>query len=188
MNIRRITLGLVAASVAFSLVSSVGCDKKDGDAAKEPAAAASAPAAAAAEGSKEAAQPAAAAAEAEAPKATAAKQMQGKWGIDTAAVQETEEFKNMPEEEKKMALQMMETMAGSLTIEITSDKMIMAGMGQNEESTYKVTSEDGNKVVIDAVSKKNDIEKTETLNIEIKGPDAISIKSGEGEAMPLKRK
>lgn len=115
--------------------------------------------------------------------------IQGKWGIDMEAMKDTEEFKKMPEEEREMAMKMMEAMAGAMSIEITADKMVMEGMGKKEESTYTVKSADGSKLVLEAKSKKEDgTEKVETLNVEVKGGDSIIVKTGDGEAMPLKRK
>lgn len=115
--------------------------------------------------------------------------IEGRWGIDVLAMRDTAEFRKMPEEEREMAMKMMEAMAGAMSIEITADRMIMEGMGKKEESSYRVESAEGSRLVLEARSRKEDgFEKVETLNVEVRGRDSIIVKSGDGEAMPLKRK
>jgi hypothetical protein len=107
----------------------------------------------------------------------------GKWGVDVDALAEMDEFKSMPEEEKKAALEMAKGMMATATIEFAKDKVIMEMMGKKEEAPYTVKSSEANKVVLE--TEKDG--KKEDVTVEING-DKLIMHMGEKEKMPLVRK
>jgi len=106
----------------------------------------------------------------------------GKWGIDEAALADSDEIKKMPEAERKAALEMAKGMMGSLTIEFTADKMTADMMGKKMEGTYKVLSTEGDKVNIEGTMDG----KTEKMTILCKG-DGLIMDMGK-KSVALKRK
>lgn len=106
----------------------------------------------------------------------------GKWGIDEAALADSDEIKKMPEAERKAALEMAKGMMGSMTIEFTADKMTADMMGKKMEGTYKVLSTEGDKVNIEGTMDG----KTEKMTILCKG-DGLIMDMGK-KAVALKRK
>lgn len=106
----------------------------------------------------------------------------GKWGLDVEKLSELEEIKKMPEDQRKMALEMAKGMLVAATFEFTADKMIKDGMGKKEEASYKVKSQEGDKVVIETTKEG----KTETMNCEFKGETLII--NNDKITLTLKRK
>jgi len=115
---------------------------------------------------------------------SSAQKLVGKWGIDTEALKSSKKFKDMPEDQKKMALAMMEGMMGSATFEFTKDAVKITMMGKTQEAKYSVTKEDGKSLVLS--SEKDG--KKETINITFKSDDSIAMKGDDNEEIVLKRK
>lgn len=114
--------------------------------------------------------------------AKASSKMIGKWSIDVDKIGEMEEFKKMPEDQKKAALDMAKQLGTSMTFEFTADKIVMEAMGQKKEGTYTIKSETADKVVLDT---KLD-GKSEEMTVEIKG-DGLVMGDGK-KSFPLKHK
>lgn len=77
-----------------------------------------------------------------------AEKIVGSWSVDVDALAQTEEFKNMPEDKRKMALEMAKGMMSQMTFEITKDKIKTSMMGKTMEATYTVKSTDGDKITL----------------------------------------
>ena len=112
----------------------------------------------------------------------AADKLVGKWAIDVEKLGDMEEIKKMPEDQRKAAIEMAKSFAGSMSFEFTKEKLIMEAMGQKKEGTYKVTKAEGEKLTIEATLDG----KTETLEAEVKG-DGVILGKGK-EKFALKRK
>lgn len=112
----------------------------------------------------------------------------GKWAVDVDSLAEMDEFKNMPEEERKAALEMAKGFMSSMSVEFTADKAIMEMMGKKEEASYTVKSSEGDKLVIEMVETKDGKEEKREVTVEMKGSDKVVLHMGEKEKFPLKRK
>jgi hypothetical protein len=112
----------------------------------------------------------------------------GKWTVDVDALSNMDEFKKMPEDQRKMALDMAKGMMSSMEFEFTKDALKVSMMGQTKEGTYTVKSAEGDKIVI--VSKEKDKDgkdgKEEEITIDASG-DKLVLHMGKDE-FPLKKK
>jgi hypothetical protein len=107
----------------------------------------------------------------------------GKWTVDVDALSEMEEFKKMPEEQRKMALEMAKGMMSSMEFEFTKDTFKVSMMGKSEEGSYTVKSSEGDKVVLSAKGKDG---KEEEMTVSANG-DKMVMHMGKDQ-FPLKRK
>lgn len=121
---------------------------------------------------------------AEAASKSSADKLIGKWGIDLEALKASDKFTNMPEDQKKMALAMMEGMMGSATFEFTKDAVKISMMGKTEEAKYTVDKDEGKTLVLS--SDKDG--KQEKINITFKSDDSIAMTGDDEEEIVLKRK
>jgi hypothetical protein len=106
----------------------------------------------------------------------------GKWGIDPEKIGEMEEIKKMPEDQRKAAIEMAKSFAGSMSFEFSEDLLMMEAMGQRKVGTYKVTKVVGNQLTLAATLDG----KTEILQAEFKGRRMILGK--DKERFTLQRK
>ncbi len=110
----------------------------------------------------------------------------GTWVLDVEATKEWDDFKKMPEGQRKI----MEAMLPMIEMEMTftSDKMTFSakimGQDQSEEFGYKIKSQTGTKMVLESTDKDG---KVETINAEIKG-DLLFLSKGGNEKFALRRK
>ncbi len=109
----------------------------------------------------------------------------GTWVLDVKALEEFDEFKNLPDEQRKMAEAMMAMIELELTF--TTDTVLfnakMGGEEQKEEASYEIKSQTGNKMVLEATDKDG---KVEMINAEIKG-DLLFL-SKDNQKFALRRK
>ncbi len=110
----------------------------------------------------------------------------GTWVLDADALKEFDQFKEMTDQERKMAEAMMAMFELELTF--TADKVTfkakMMGNEQIEEASYTVKSQTGNKMVLESTDKDG---QKKTVNVEIKG-DLLFISKGDNEKLALRRK
>jgi HSP20 family molecular chaperone IbpA len=109
----------------------------------------------------------------------------GKWTVDVDALSEMDEFKKMPEEERKAALELAKGFMASMNFEFTKDKAIVEAMGKKEEGSYTIKSSSGNQLVLEM--KKPGSDKPEEVKVDVDG-DKLVLHMGEKEKFPLKRK
>jgi hypothetical protein len=91
----------------------------------------------------------------------------GTWGIDLdATVAGDEKLKALPEEQRKMAMDMAKGLFKDSSFEFTKDgKMIANFAGKKEEGTYMVKSAEGDKLVLSTKGKDG---KDEDMTVEAK--------------------
>ena len=108
----------------------------------------------------------------------------GSWTIDTDAMKQTEEFKKMPEAQRKMAEGMISAM--KMSVEITKDTMKMSMSMMRKEKTdslkYKVLKAEGDVISVETTNGKG---KKESGTLTIKG-GKLHMKKGK-QTMVLKR-
>ncbi|MBU0549967.1 hypothetical protein KKF91_02835 [Myxococcota bacterium] len=112
----------------------------------------------------------------------------GVWGIDISSLAEMDEFKQMPPEQQKMALEQAAKMMGEATFEFTADqRMIMSFGGEKKEGTYKIVSDKDGKVVMEGTMMENGQPDTETLTLQMNGPK-LKITGPDGKTITFIRK
>jgi len=109
-----------------------------------------------------------------------AERLVGTWELDPDAFQNSDEFKNMPDVQKKMALEMLGKTAPKF--EFTKDTLTISFMGKSESVSYTVKSTDGDAAVI-VVEKDG---KTEERTVRFKGDDQM-VMIHEGKEITLQR-
>ncbi|MFN3198580.1 MAG: hypothetical protein ACE366_09245 [Bradymonadia bacterium] len=78
-------------------------------------------------------------------------QMRGSWAVDVEALKDTDEFKAMPEAERRLTQSMLNAYA-NVRFEITADRMTMSGLTATaEELSYSVKSVNGTQVTIETL-------------------------------------
>lgn len=83
--------------------------------------------------------------------------MQGAWTVDVDALKETDEYKAMPEAERRLARKMLNAYA-NVRFEITADQMTMSGLSAAPEIlSYTVKSVSGSKVIIETTRESNTV-------------------------------
>jgi hypothetical protein len=117
------------------------------------------------------------------PTGTPPKGLEGKWTIDPEGLQELDEFKKLPEQQRKMALTMFKSL--KMSIQFGASEIVMNGefMGQKkaEKTPFTVTKTEGNKITIETDKKG----KKETQVLTHSG-SRLTIKDG-GKTIVLKR-
>jgi len=110
----------------------------------------------------------------------------GDWGFDFDKMSTSDPDLKKQLEAQPGAKAQMQKMFGSMSINATKDKMTMKFGPESHNVTYKVTSDDGNKLVIAGTDDKG---KTETVTLTFEGNDVVTMgKEGEAQKMHLKRK
>lgn len=123
--------------------------------------------------------------------AATAKDIQGDWLLDGAATWEamktSPQIAAMPPEQQKMVGEMMIKQMNGATTKVTADKLISTKPdGTVEESTYKVTKTDGDKITTESTKADG---KTETTEITVKGDTLhLTSPSHPGMTIVMKRK
>ena len=123
--------------------------------------------------------------------AATAKDIQGEWLLDGAATWEamktSPQIAAMPPEQQKMVGEMMVKQMSGASTTVTADKLISTKPdGKLEESTYKVTKIDGDKVTTESTKADGKVEVTE---ITVKGDTLLlTSPSHPGMTMVMKRK
>lgn len=123
--------------------------------------------------------------------AATAKDIQGEWLLDAAATWDAMKASPQiaamsPEQQKMVGEMMVKQMTGSSTT-VTADKLISTKPdGTKEESTYKVTAIDGDKVTTESTKADGKVEKTDIV---VNG-DSLTLTSPShpGMTMVMKRK
>ena len=109
------------------------------------------------------------------PTGTPPKGLEGKWTIDPEGLQELDEFKKLPEQQRQMALTMFKSL--KMSIQFGASEIAMNGefMGQKraEKTPFTVTKTEGNKITIETDKKG----KKETQVLTHAG-DRLTIKDG----------
>lgn len=123
--------------------------------------------------------------------AATAKDIQGEWVIDAPATWEgmktLPQIAAMPPEQQQAVGQMMIKQLSGASTTVTADKLISTKPdGTVEESTYKVTAIDGDKVSTESTKADGKVEKTDIV---VKG-DTLTLTSPShpGMTMVMKRK
>lgn len=109
----------------------------------------------------------------------------GTWVLDIASFEELDEYKRMPEEQKELAMGMLESMHMEITFTKDTIRADMEVFGQkkSDSKAYEVKSADGNRLVLSA---KDDNGKMRDVPVEIRG-DVMFFDLGKGK-VALKRK
>ncbi|MBA3700469.1 MAG: hypothetical protein H0W78_16605 [Planctomycetes bacterium] len=123
--------------------------------------------------------------------AATAKDIQGEWLLDGAATWEamktSPQIAAMPPDQQKMVGEMMVKQMSGASTTVTADKLISTKPdGMVEESTYKVTKTEGDKVTTESTKADGTVETTE---ITVTG-DTLLLKSPShpGMTIVMKRK
>lgn len=123
--------------------------------------------------------------------AATAKDILGEWMLDGAATWEamktSPQIAAMPPEQQKMVGEMMVKQMSGASTTVTADKLISTKPdGTKEESTYKVTKTEGDKITTESTKADG---KVETTEITVKG-DTILLNSPShpGMTIVMKRK
>lgn len=99
----------------------------------------------------------------------------GVWGIDLeASMAEDPKFKEMPEDQKKQAMEAAKAFMGSMSFEFTKDGKAVAKMGEKEEKgTYTVKKVEGDTVTIEMKQGEGDKAKAEEMTVTVSGDKLI---------------
>lgn len=127
----------------------------------------------------------------DAPKAAApaapsaeAKPLIGQWTVDPEAIANSPEMQQLPEAERKQALEMATQMAAQMTFEFTGDgKLVMAFGDQKKEGTYSVKEAKGDELKLATTVDG----KAEDITVKTAG-DKLVLTDPKGQQITLIRK
>ncbi len=157
---------LITPLIALALVA---CGDKPADGAAKPAD--NKPAAAAKAGEKPAEAAKAAEKTAEAPKAGEKNQIVGTWRVDIDKMIDDPKLKEMPEQQRQMAIGMAKAIFATASFEFTADGKMNMKLGKDTKTgTYTVKNDTGATMEIETVTTKDDgSEEKEMVKVEFAG-------------------
>ena len=110
--------------------------------------------------------------------------LQGRWTVDVDRLAQQPHLEAMPTEQRALALEMAGNVVGSMTVEFTGDHYALSMGGKTIEGAYTVDAAQGRTLTLKTTEPDG---KTGELGIDV-SEAGLLMRSGDGEALPLRRK